>query len=94
MFGAILAFIIHLPDLLFHMCIDINAVSMCKEITEKPFVCPNCGGEFHVKWKRLWFKNCYALDGGFSNKAVLKCPHCKVTDACRWTGMDRFGDFQ
>ena len=38
MFGGILAFIIHLPDLLFHMCVDINAVSMCKEISEKPFV--------------------------------------------------------
>ena len=89
MFGAILAFIIHLPDLLFHMCIDINAVSMCKEITEKPFVCPNCGGEFHINWKHLWFKNGYALEDGSSKKAVLKCPHCKERDACRWTGADR-----
>ena len=39
--------------------------------------------------KRLWFKNCFALDGGFSNKAVLKCPHCKEKDSCRWTGVDR-----
>ena len=89
MSGGILAFIIHLPELLYNMCVDINAVDKCKEIAEKPFVCPNCGGEFHVKWKRLWFKNCYALDGGFSNKAVLKCPHCKERDACRWTGVDR-----
>ena len=56
---GILAFIIHFPELLYHMCVDINAVDKCKEIAEKPFVCPNCGGEFHVKWKRLWFKKGY-----------------------------------
>lgn len=88
MSGGILAFIIHLPEMLFQMCVGIDSVSKCKEIAEKPFICPNCGGEFHVKWKRLWF-SCHPIDGDFSNKAVLKCPHCKERDACRWTGADR-----
>ena len=69
--------------------ISSSPIEECKEIAEKPFVCPNCGGEFHINWKHLWFKNGYALEGGLSNKAVLKCPHCKEKDACRWTGADR-----
>ena len=91
MFAGFLSFILKLPQLLWYLCTDIDAVAYCKEIAEKPFICPNCGKEFHVKWNRLWFTGGTL---GFSNKVQLKCPHCKVTDACRWTGMDRMGDFE
>ena len=63
-----------------------------KDTAEKPFVCPNCGSEFHKKWYHLLFHR-YNTIRAFG-KANLKCPHCKVTDMCRWTGMDRMGDFQ
>ena len=86
MSGGILAFIIHLPELLFHLCLDIDAVDDCKEIAEKPFICPNCGKEFHKKWNQLYFSG-FSLE--LTNKARLKCPHCKERDACRWTGADR-----
>lgn len=66
--------------------ISSSAIDECKEIAEKPFVCPNCGKEFYKKWGQLYFN---AFTPKLTNKAILKCPHCKVTDACRWTGADR-----
>ena len=69
----------------------INSIDECKEIAEKPFVCPNCGKEFYKKWNRLYFNG---FTPKLTNKAILKCPHCKERDACRWTGMDRVGNYQ
>ena len=63
-----------------------------KSTVEKPFMCPNCGKEFYKKWYHLLFHR-YNTIRTFG-KANLKCPHCKTRDACRWTGMDRFGDYQ
>lgn len=77
-----------LPDAIVDVLIGHETVAAYREIASKPFVCPNCGQEFYAKWRRLWFKGAGLLYHS-SNKAQLKCSHCKVTDACRWTGMDR-----
>ena len=71
--------------------ISLTSIEKCKEIAEKPFICPNCGKEFHKKWNQLYFN---AFDPRLTNKAILKCPHCKEKDACRWTGMDRVGNIE
>lgn len=80
--------LIHLPELLWYLCLDLEAINYYKEIAEKPFVCPNCGSEFHAKWHHLFFFS-HGLSLSVTNKVQLKCPHCKETDACRWTGVDR-----
>ena len=66
--------------------ISSSPIEECKEIAEKPFVCPNCGKEFYKKWNQLYFSS---FTPKLTNKAILKCPHCKERDACRWTGVDR-----
>jgi RNA polymerase subunit RPABC4/transcription elongation factor Spt4 len=71
--------------------ISSSAIDECKEIAEKPFVCPNCGKEFYKKWGQLYFNG---FTPKLTNKAILKCPHCKERDACRWTGVDRVGNYQ
>ena len=71
--------------------ISLSPIDECKEIAEKPFVCPNCGKEFYKKWNQLYFNG---FTPKLTNKARLKCPHCKEKDACRWTGMDRVGNYQ
>ena len=75
-----------LPILLIDLCADTDAAGKCKEIAEKPFICPNCGKEFYKKWNQLYFNG---FDPKYAKKAILKCPHCKEKDACRWTGADR-----
>lgn len=89
--GVILDFILHLPLLLIDVYTDIDSVGKSKEIAEKPFICPNCGKEFYKKWNQLYFN---AFDSRLTKKAILKCPHCKTRDACRWTGVDRVGNYQ
>ena len=71
--------------------ISSSPIEECKEIAEKPFVCPNCGKEFYKKWNQLYFNG---FTPRLTNKAILKCPHCKERDACRWTGVDRVGNYQ
>ena len=66
--------------------ISLTSIEECKEIAEKPVICPNCGKEFYKKWNQLYFNG---FDPKYAKKAILKCPHCKERDACRWTGMDR-----
>ena len=86
MLQSALTWIIHFPDLILDVfCIDRD-VKMLKEYAQKPFVCPNCGKKFLVKWHQLWFGRGVSL--AMVNKAKLKCPHCKTTDFCRWTGKD------
>ena len=89
--SVILDLILHLPLLIIDVCTDIDSVGRSKEIAEKPFICPNCGKEFHKKWNQLYFN---AFDPRLTNKAILKCPHCKERDACRWSGVDRVGNFE
>lgn len=89
--GVIFDFILHLPLLLIDVCTDIDSVGKSKEIAEKPFICPNCGKEFYKKWNQLYFN---AFDPRLTKKSILKCPHCKTRDACRWTGVDRVGNYQ
>ena len=48
-------------------------------LAENRFACPNCGHHFYAKWYQVMFA------GGMIhlyNYAKLKCPKCKVTDAC------------
>ena len=77
-----------LPEAIVDVIIGHETMDSFNEIASKPFVCPNCGQEFYAKWRRLWFKGAGLLTNT-TNKAQLKCPHCKETDACRWTGMER-----
>ena len=89
--GAFLDLIIHLPLLVIDVCTDIDAVGKSKELAEKPFICPNCGKEFYKKWNQLYFNG---FDPRLTNKAMLKCPHCYQRDACRWTGVNRVGNYE
>lgn len=54
--------------------------STCEEITDKPFVCPNCGHEFYVSWYRMWFKKNSVY---LWNSARLRCPNCGSKDMCK-----------
>ena len=92
MSGGLIGFITKLPRLFVDAIRFDYWYHEYQDVVEKPFVCPNCGGEFHKKWYHMLFHR-YTTIRTFG-KANLKCPHCKVTDACRWTGMDRFGDYQ
>ena len=87
MLKTLLSTLICFMEFLFNLLVDLKAVDEYKKIVKKPFVCPNCGQEFYKKWYHLWLTG--FSESGISNKAKLKCPHCKETDACRWTGMDR-----
>ena len=52
-----------------------------RELTEKPFVCPNCGYRFYVRWYQLYpFKAGSVRAFGRAN---LKCPNCKIKDTCK-----------
>ena len=75
---------------LYHL--DMMYWNSDKSTVEKTFMCPNCGKEYYKKWYHLLFHR-YNTIRTFG-KANLKCPHCKTRDACRWTGMDRMGDYQ
>ena len=57
----------------------MNPYFICKDAVEDPFVCPNCGHIFYVKWFKLYF-----AWGGLMmyGKAKLKCPRCKQKDMC------------
>ena len=73
------------------MILDLIAawcgIQRAKNYAEKPFVCPNCGEIFSVRWQNLWWYRNYTLI--MNGKAKLKCPKCKVSDMCRWTGEER-----
>lgn len=61
------------------LIVNIPRFEECKEITDKGFVCPNCGKEFSPAWQSLIFK----LPSVYSyNVAKLKCPACKERDMC------------
>lgn len=49
------------------------------EILETPFICPNCGHIFTLKWYQVWYKfpSFYHLNG-----LKHKCPKCKQTEIC------------
>ena len=52
-----------------------------RSITSKPFVCPNCGQIFYVKWYQLLFFK--AIPIYLYQSAKLKCPGCGIRDMCR-----------
>lgn len=53
---------------------------MLISLADKPFICPNCGCKFYVKWYQLYFKHysVYAV-----NSAKFKCPSCGEVDMCK-----------
>ena len=57
----------------------MNPYYICKDLSDTPFSCPNCGHHFYVKWYKLFFKYGAVLTYG---KAYLKCPKCKQKDMC------------
>ena len=50
-------------------------------ITEKPFICPNCGNKFYAPWWKMWYKKNSVY---LFQSAKLKCPHCGATDVCKY----------
>ena len=54
-------------------------ISELDDLLDVPFVCPNCGHNFFIKKRQVWYKvhSFYVLNG-FN----VKCPNCKKTDIC------------
>ena len=63
---------------------DICHIRRLKAYACEPFVCPNCGERFTVKWYKLLINREATIV--MCGKAKLKCPKCKEIDMCRWTG--------
>ena len=76
----ILLFLIHLPKNIIRSIINLRYIGRLKSISKLPFICPVCGQRFHTKWYKLWFYGEVSLLA--TEKARLKCPHCKNTDRC------------
>lgn len=78
-----LIFIFLVPAAIFFGIFFINLLVFREElenITDKPFICPNCGCKFYVKWYRMYFKR-YSVYGFKSAK--LKCHSCGEVDMCK-----------
>lgn len=71
-----------LPIVLWRLLSFSNRIKSVKEYAQKPFVCPNCGEHFHVKWYKLFLIGYISLE--LSKKARLRCPKCGIADTCRW----------
>ena len=54
-------------------------IAILASLADKPFVCPNCGHRFYVKWYQLIFRQFSVYT---YNKANFKCPCCKMHDMC------------
>lgn len=80
MFFAIWIVLIIAVPLLFFVLKRLPQIYEMQEVLEKPFVCPNCGHSFRLKWYQVWYKfpSFYLLNG-----IRYKCPACKQTDVCR-----------
>ena len=50
------------------------------------YVCPHCGNSFQAKWYQMLFGR--AETSTSMGWARLKCPFCKVTDACKRVKID------
>ena len=59
-------------------------INRLKAYACQPFVCPNCGEHFFVKWYKLWIYRDHTIT--LCGKAKLRCPKCREVDMCRWTG--------
>lgn len=79
--AIILLVLIALAKVLWELIWIFFGIARLKEFTEKPFVCPNCGERFYVKWPKLFWYRIYSLE--LSGKAKLKCPKCGEKDMCR-----------
>lgn len=50
-------------------------------------ICPNCGHEFPVSYRKLYFSQFvkndeFVFNINDRNKRVLRCPSCRKTDLC------------
>ena len=79
-FGAIL--IVILLGIAIFAATCIARYNKCEDIADSPFKCPNCDEEFKVSWARIMFTPNVSLV--FNKRMRLKCPHCKMTDMCKW----------
>ena len=78
-----------MPNFLSRMRGRAARLEEMEEASAHPFVCPNCGGTFYVKWSRLHIVNGIKLmQLDVQGKVRMKCPHCNQVDWCRWTGKD------
>ena len=87
--GSVLVFF-KMPDIFRRIRSRYMMIEEMEEISEHPFVCPNCGERFYGKWGRFrGLNNRKLIQWDLYGKVRLKCPYCGQTDWCRWTGKDR-----
>lgn len=73
---AILGFVLYV---ILQIRTSIHTYHRLVKLAEEPFVCPNCGHRFYVKWYKLIFEEQFVHT---RNKAPLRCPKCKIKDMC------------
>ncbi len=77
----VLLFIVRIPGLILSAILLVLDYLRLKRYAEHPFICPNCGQQFSVKWYKLFFFRSYTII--MSKKAKLKCPFCGKVDMCK-----------
>ena len=78
-----------MPSILLHIRSRSRLVEEMNEVSKHPFICPNCGERFYVKWSHLHVVNGPKLTQlAVHGKLRMKCPHCNQIDWCRWMGKD------
>lgn len=79
MFPIIVIILVIIIPPIFFVLKNLPHIYEMLEILETPFVCPNCGHSFILKWYQVWYKfpSFYLLNG-----LKHKCPKCKQTDIC------------
>ena len=73
-FFAIIALVIIGPKLAWSLYRRYRYSEFIRDVTSKPFVCPNCGHRFYTQQKMI-----HPIG---ENKALLKCPNCGKRDVC------------
>jgi len=50
-----------------------------QDVLDLPFACPNCGHQFKIKMRQVWYRlPSFYIAKGFK----AKCPKCKKIDIC------------
>ncbi|MBQ7338113.1 MAG: hypothetical protein IJW40_06630 [Clostridia bacterium] len=76
-----------LAPLLLSLAFIIFIIRQQIKCAKDPFVCPNCGEKFYIKWWQLFVGRYLFVE--LTGKTVLTCPRCGQKDRCRWTGRGR-----
>ena len=82
--GALI--VINIPTIVYHVITSVSSAKRNREIAEKPFVCPNCGERFHIKWFQLYGPKGWQLM--MQGQSMFRCPKCNKKDLCKWTGNE------